>query len=80
MLCDDGRAGIFAGGEILWPDGTRSSPSPHPSVTIDNPAGLTVGQGVFVGSPGGGGLVPLDDPNGAYKRNCAILNAVPYCH
>ena len=80
VACADGRAGILNGDSIVWPDGTRSSRSPHPSVTLYNPRSITIGQGVFVGSPGGRGDIPLDDPNAPNKRVCAIVNAIPYCH
>lgn len=80
VSCDDGRTGTFAGDAIVWPDGTRSSASPHPSVIIGHKPSVQVGPGVFVGSPSGQGSVPLDDPNAANKRNCAILDGVPYCH
>ncbi len=79
VTCDDGRTGLFAGDAIVWPDGTRSSASnPHPSVIIGHKDSVRVGPGVFVGQ--GRGSVPLDDPNAPNKRNCAILDGVPYCH
>ena len=56
VSCDDGRRGIFAGDAIIWPDGTRSSATPHPSVIIGNKSSVRVGQGVFVGQ--GRGVVP----------------------
>ncbi len=34
VTCNDGRRGILSGNAIIWPDGTRSSASPHPSVII----------------------------------------------
>jgi hypothetical protein len=80
VTCDDGRTGLFEGGAILWPDGARSLRAPHPSVNIHNRGALHVGPGVFVGAPGGAGVVPLDDPNTPNRRNCAILNDIPYCH
>jgi hypothetical protein len=80
VTCDDGRTGTFAGDAIIWPDGTRSSASPHPSVIIGHKSSVHVGPGVFVGSPSGRGVVPLDDPNAPNKRNCAILDGVSYCH
>jgi hypothetical protein len=80
VSCDDGRAGLFAGDAILWPDGTRSSRLAHPSLNIHNKQALTIGPGVFIGNPSGGGVVPLDDPNAPNKRVCAILNDIPYCH
>ena len=49
VTCDDGRRGILDGDAILWPDGTRSSSVPHPSVIIGNKSSVVVGQGVFVG-------------------------------
>jgi len=61
VTCNDGRRGILSGNAIIWPDGTRSSASPHPSVIIGNKSSVHVGQGVFVGQ--GTGSVPLDDPN-----------------
>jgi hypothetical protein len=36
VSCDDGRRGLLSGDAIIWPDGTRSSLSPHPSVRIGN--------------------------------------------
>ncbi len=78
VTCDDGRRGILSGSAILWPDGTRSSASPHPSVIIGNKASVHVGQGVFVGE--GNGAVPLDDPNAPNKTRCAILDGVSYCY
>src|ERR1700675_2091456 len=30
VICDDGRRGLLSGDAIIWPDGTRSSASPHP--------------------------------------------------
>lgn len=78
VTCDDGRTGVLAGDAIVWPDGTRSSLTPHPSVHIGHKDSVRVGPGVFVGQ--GRGSVPLDDPNAPNKRNCAILDGVPYCH
>jgi hypothetical protein len=78
VSCDDGRHGVLAGDAIIWPDGTRSSASPHPSVIIGNKSSVHVGQGVFVGQ--GNGMVPLDDPNAPNKRRCAILDGVSYCY
>ena len=80
VTCDDGRVGTFAGDGIVWPDGTRSSAAPHPSVIIGHKPSVQVGPGVFVGSPSGRGSVPLDNPNAPNKRTCAILDGVPYCH
>ena len=77
VSCDDGRRGVLAGDAIIWPDGTRSSVSPHPSVIIGNRSSVHVGQGVFVGR--GSGVVPLDDPNAPNKRRCAILDGASYC-
>jgi hypothetical protein len=34
VTCDDGRRGLLSGEATIWPDGTRSSLSPHPSVII----------------------------------------------
>ncbi len=76
--CNDGRRGILSGNAIIWPDGTRSSASPHPSVIIGNKSSVHVGQGVFVGQ--GTGVVPLDDPNAPNKTRCAILDGVSYCY
>ena len=78
VSCDDGRHGIWDGQAIIWPDGTRSSASPHPSVIIGNKSSVHVGPGVFVGQ--GKGMVPLDDPNAPNKRECAILDGVSYCY
>jgi hypothetical protein len=78
VTCDDGRRGIFAGDAIIWPDGTRSSSTPHPSVIIGNKSSVVVGPGVFVGQ--GKGVVPLDNPSAPNKTRCAILDGVSYCY
>jgi hypothetical protein len=78
VTCNDGRRGILSGDAIIWPDGTRSSASPHPSVIIGDKSSVKVGQGVFVGQ--GKGSVPLDDPNAPNKTRCAILDGVSYCY
>jgi hypothetical protein len=78
VTCDDGRRGVLSGDAIIWPDGTRSSASPNPSVIIGNKPSVTVGPGVFVGQ--GKGKVPLDDPNAPNKTRCAILDGVSYCY
>jgi len=78
VTCDDGRRGVLEGDAILWPDGTRSSASPHPSVIIGNKASVHVGPGVFVGK--GNGMVPMDDPNAPNKTRCAIVDEVSYCY
>ena len=78
VTCNDGRRGILSGDAIIWPDGTRSSASPHPSVIIGNKSSVHVGQGVFVGQ--GKGSVPLDDPNAPNKTRCAILDGASYCY
>jgi hypothetical protein len=78
VSCDDGRRGLLSGDAIIWPDGTRSSLSPHPSVIIGNKSSVTVGPGVFVGQ--GKGMVPLDDPNAPNKTRCAILDGASYCY
>jgi hypothetical protein len=78
VTCDDGRRGVFDGDAILWPDGTRSSATPHPSVIIGNKSSVVVGQGVFVGK--GSGVVPLDNPNAPNKTRCAVLDGVSYCY
>ena len=75
VSCDDGRRGVLSGDAILWPDGTRSSLTPHPSVIIGN---KVVGPGVFVGK--GNGMVPLDNPSSPNKARCAVLDGVSYCH
>jgi hypothetical protein len=77
VSCDDGRRGMLSGDAIIWPDGTRSSLSPHPSVIIGNKSSVHVGQGVFVGQ--GKGVVPLDDPNAPNKTRCAVLDGMSYC-
>jgi hypothetical protein len=78
VTCDDGRRGMLSGDAIIWPDGTRSSTSPHQSVIIGNKSSVKVGPGVFVGQ--GKGTVPLDDPNAPNKARCAILDGVSYCY
>jgi hypothetical protein len=80
VICDDGRTGILAGDTIIWPDGTRSSSARHSSVHIGHKDSVRVGPGVFVGSPSGRGLVPLDDPNAPHQRDCAVLDGISYCH
>ena len=79
VTCDDGRHGVLADNAILWPDGTRSSSVPHPSVIIGNKASVHIGPGVYVGD-GHGGMVPLDDPNAPNKTRCAIVDGVSYCY
>jgi hypothetical protein len=78
VSCGDGRHGVLSGNAIIWPDGTRSSLTPHPSVIIGNKSSVRVGAGVFVGE--GKGSVPLDDPNAPNKTRCAILDGVSYCN
>jgi hypothetical protein len=78
VSCDDGRRGLLSGDAIIWPDGTRSSLSPHPSVIIGNKPSVRVGPGVFVGQ--GNGVVPLDDPNAPNKTRCAVLDGASYCY
>ncbi|MBC9883885.1 hypothetical protein G8O24_42190 [Bradyrhizobium sp. INPA01-394B] len=78
VTCDDGRRGVLSGDTILWPDGTRSSSTPHQSVIIGNKSSVHVGPGVFVGE--GKGVVPMDDPNAPNKRQCAILDGLSYCY
>src|SRR5260370_2511292 len=78
VTCNDGRRGVLSGDAIIWPDGTRSSASPHPSVIIGDKSSVHVGPGVFVGK--GNGVVPLDDPNAPNKTRCAILDGVSYCY
>jgi hypothetical protein len=78
VSCDDGRRGLLSGDAILWPDGTRSSLSPHPSVIIGNKSSVIVGQGVFVGK--GKGVVPLDNPSAPNKARCTVLDGVSYCY
>jgi hypothetical protein len=62
---------LLSGDAIVWPDGTRSSSSPHPSVILGNKSSVKVGAGVFVGQAKGS--LPLDDPNAPNKTRCAIL-------
>jgi hypothetical protein len=45
VSCDDGRRGLLSGDAIIWPDGTRSNLTPHPSVIIGNKSSVIVGQG-----------------------------------
>jgi hypothetical protein len=78
VSCDDGRRGVLSGDAIVWPDGTRSSLSPHPSVIVGNKSSVIVGQGVFVGQ--GKGVVPLDNPNAPNKTRCAVLDGASYCY
>ncbi|MCK1733091.1 hypothetical protein IVA79_03740 [Bradyrhizobium sp. 138] len=78
VSCNDGRRGVLSGDAIIWPDGTRSSATPHQSVIIGNKSSVHVGPGVFVGQ--GKGVVPMDDPNASNKRQCAVLDGVSYCY
>jgi hypothetical protein len=78
VTCLDGRHGVLSGDAIVWPDGTRSSLTPHPSLIIGNKSSVVVGQGVFVGH--GKGVVPLDNPSSPYKLRCAVLDGVSYCN
>lgn len=78
VSCDDGRRGLLSGDAILWPDGTRSSLVPHPSVIIGNKSSVIVGQGVFVDK--GNGVVPLDNPSAPNKIRCAVLDGASYCY
>ena len=78
VTCLDGRHGMLQGDAIVWPDGTRSSLTPHPSVIIGNKSSVVVGQGVFVGQDKG--VVPLDNPSSPYKQRCAVLDGVSYCN
>jgi hypothetical protein len=82
VTCLDGRHGVLQGDAIVWPDGTRSSLTPHPSVIIGNKPSVVVGQGVFVGQGNkeGKGVVPLDNPSSPYKLRCAVLDGVSYCN
>jgi hypothetical protein len=78
VSCDDGRHGLLSGDAIIWPDGTRSSLSPHQSVVIGSKSSVIVGPGVFVGQ--GKGMVPLDNPNAPNKTRCAVLDGASYCY
>ena len=78
VSCDDGRRGVLSGDTIIWPDGTRSSLSPHPSVIVGIKSSVIVGPGVFVGQ--GKGAVPMDNPSSPNKARCAILDGVSYCY
>jgi hypothetical protein len=75
---DGGRHGLLSGNAIIWPDSTRSSTTPHPSIIIGNKSSVVVGPGVFVGQ--GKGVVPLDNPNAPNKTRCAVLEGVAYCY
>ena len=78
VTCLDGRHGVLQGDAIVWPDGTRSGLTPHPSVIIGNKSSVVVGPGVFVGQ--GRGVVPLDNPSSPNKLRCAVLDGVSYCN
>jgi hypothetical protein len=78
VSCADGRRGLLSGDAIIWPDGTRSSLTPHPSVIVGNKSSVIVGQGVFVGK--GNGVVPMDNPSAPNKARCAVLDGVSYCY
>jgi hypothetical protein len=65
----------FVHGDI-WPDSTRSSLSPHPSVIIGNESSVRVAPAVLVGQ--GKGVVPMDDPNAPNTTRCAVLDGVSY--
>lgn len=73
VSCNDGRRGVLSGDAIIWPDGTRSSSTPHPSVIIGNRRSVHVGPGVLVGQ--GKGMVPMDDPNAPNKRRARFWMA-----
>jgi hypothetical protein len=78
VSCDDGRRGLLSGDAIIWPDGTRSSLTAHPSVIVGNKSSVIVGQDVFVGQ--GKGVVPMDNPSSPNKARCAELDGVSYCY
>ena len=78
VSCIDGRHGLLSGDAIVWPDGTRSSLTPHPSVIIGDKSSVHVGPGVFVGQ--GKGMVPLDNPSAPNKMRCATLDGASYCN
>jgi|SRR5581483_2081481 len=79
VTCDDGKRGIFTGDAIIWADGTRANlASQHPSVVIGNKSSVIVGQGVMVGSPGGKGVVPMENPSA--QTRCPVLDGVTYCY
>jgi hypothetical protein len=78
VTCNDSRHGILSGDAIIWPDGTRSTLTPHPNVIIGNKSSVVVGQGVFVGQ--GKGVAPLDNPSSPYKLRCAVLDGLSYCN
>jgi hypothetical protein len=78
VMCNDGRRGLLSGDAIVWPDGTRSSLTPHPSVIIGDKSSVHVGPGVFVGQ--GQGMVPLDNPSAPNKLRCATLDGASYCN
>jgi len=44
VSCNDGRRGVLSGDAIIWPDGTRSSSTPHQSVIIGNKSSVHVGR------------------------------------
>lgn len=69
VSCDDGRRGLPSDDAIIWPDGTRSSLPPHPSIIIGNKPSVRAGPGVFAGQ--GKGVVPLDDPSALNKTRWA---------
>jgi hypothetical protein len=79
VTCDDDRRGVLAGDAILWPDGTRSSSTPHPSVIIGNKSSVVIGPGVFAGN-GKGGYVPMENPSAPNKARCPVLDGVSYCY
>jgi hypothetical protein len=79
VTCDDGKRGIFTGNAIIWADGTRANlASQHPSVVIGSKPSVIVGQGVMVGSPGGKGVVPMENPSA--QTRCPVLDGVGYCY
>ena len=78
VMCNDGRRGLLSGDAIVWPDGTRSSLTPHPSVIIGNKGSVVVGQGVFVGQ--GKGVVPMENPSDPRRARCPVLDGVSYCY
>ena len=80
VTCDDGRRGVLEGNAIIWPDGTRSSSTPHPSVIIGNKSSVVIGPGVFAGSGSGKGMVPMENPSAPNKARCPVLDGVSYCY
>lgn len=76
---DDGKRGIFTGDAIIRADARApTSPREHPGVVIGNKSSVIVSHSVMVGSPGGKGLVPMENPSA--QTRCPVLDGLAYCY